>query len=479
MLVSEIASPAAVANRRHWLGLAVLLCGSFVTVLDAMIVQIAIPSIARDLHAGGAALELLIAGYAVGYGVLLITGGRLGDIHGRKRMFLVGMTAFTIASVLCSVAPNAIALVIARIVQGITASLVLPQVLASIRVGFNGDERRRAFGIMGLVIGIAAASGQLIGGVLIGSDLWGLGWRLVFLVNLPVGIAAVAFGLSLLDESRVPSATKLDLRGVLLSALGLGCLLAVFIGLRPLGLAPAAILLVVALPILALFVAHETRFEQTGHAPLLSIRLIRVPFFVTGALLAFLVYAGMAPYYFSFAVFLQFGTGRTPLEAAYVLTPISAAFAIVSLIAPRLAHRHGRRVLQWGGLVYLAACIVLALQFFTAPGFTTLGRPSILALMPALLVIGAAQGFILTPLVNTILGMLPETHAGMAAGVIATMQQLGVAFGVAIVGIILFGLHETGGVLSPEAATAGFERALLMECAVVAATALLLRRFSR
>jgi MFS family permease len=378
------------------------------------------------------------------------------------------------ASVLCGAAPSAVALVIARIAQGITASLVLPQVLASIRVGFNGDERRRAFGIMGLVIGIAAASGQLIGGLLIGSDLWGLGWRLVFLVNLPVGIAAVAFGLGLLDESRVPGTTRLDLRGVLLSALGLGCLLAVFIGLRPLGLAPAAILLALAVPILALFVAHEARFEQTGHAPLLSIRLVRVPFFVTGALLAFLVYAGMAPYYFSFAVFLQFGTGRTPLEAATVLTPISAAFAVVSLLAPRLAHQHGRQVLQWGGVVYLAACIVLAVQFFAAAG-----QPSIAALMPALLTVGAAQGFILTPLVNAILGMLPETHAGMAAGVIATMQQLGVAFGVAIVGIILFGFHEAGGVLSPAAATAGFERAVLMECAVVAVTALLLRRFSR
>src|SRR5690242_309244 len=281
MLVSEIASPA-VADRRHWLGLAVLLCGSFVTVLDAMIVQIAIPSIARGLHAGGAALELLIAGYSMGYGVLLITGGRLGDIHGRKRIFLIGMTAFTIASVLCGVAPNAIALVVARVVQGITASLVLPQVLASIRVGFNGDERRRAFGIMGLVIGIAAASGQLVGGLLIGSDLWSLGWRLVFLVNLPVGIAAVGLGLALIDESRVPSATRLVLRGVLLSALGLGFLLAVFIGLRPLGIGAAAIFMALAVPVLALFVTHESRFEQTGHAPLLSIRLFKVPFFVTG-----------------------------------------------------------------------------------------------------------------------------------------------------------------------------------------------------
>jgi len=474
MLVSEIASPAAVPSRRHWLGLAVLLCGSFVTVLDAMIVQIAIPSIARGLHAGGAALELLIAGYAIGYGVLLITGGRLGDTYGRKRVFLIGMAAFTVASVLCGVAPNAIALVAARVVQGITASLVLPQVLASIRVGFNGDERRRAFGIMGLVIGIAAASGQLIGGLLIGSDLWGLGWRLVFLVNLPIGIAAVALGLALLDESRVPSATRLDLHGVLLSALGLGFLLAVFIGLRPLGIGAAAIFTALAVPVLALFVTHESRFEQTGHAPLLSIRLFKVPFFVTGALLAFLVYAGMAPYYFSFAVFLQFGTGRTPLEAAYVLTPISAIFAVVSLVAPRLTHVHGRKVLQWGGWFYLAACIVLAAQLFTGAE-----RPSVLALMPTLLAIGAAQGFILTPLITAILGMLPETHAGMAAGVLATMQQLGVAFGVAIVGIILFGLHEAGGVLSPEAATIGFARAVLMECTVVSATALLLRRFSR
>jgi MFS family permease len=476
MLVSEIAStPLPVsANRRRWLGLAILLCGSFVTVLDAMIVQIAIPSIARDFHASGAALELLLAGYSMGYGVLLVTGGRLGDIHGRKRVFLIGMAAFTVASVLCGVAPSATTLVAARVVQGMTASLVLPQVLASIRVGFNGDERRRAFGVMGLVIGVAAASGQLFGGLLIGSDVFGLGWRLVFLVNLPVGVAAVAFGLRWLDESRVPTATRLDLRGVLLSALGLGFLLAGFVGLRSLGIAPAVGLAALSLPILALFIAHESRFERTGHAPLLSIRLFRVPYFVTGAILCFLVYASMAPYYFSFAVFLQFGYGRAPLEAAFVLTPISAVFAVVSLLVPRLTHRYGRKVLNWGGWLYLASCIGLAVQLFAMPD-----RPSIVMLMPALIAIGAAQGIILTPLLNAILGMLPETHAGMAAGVLATMQQMGIAFGVAVVGIILFGLHETGGLLSVAAATAGFGRAVLMECAVVMVTAVLLRRFSR
>jgi MFS family permease len=475
MVISEIAPtlPRA-AGRRHWLGLAVLLCGSFVTVLDAMIVQIAIPSIARDLHAGGAALELLLAGYSMGYGVLLVTGGRLGDIHGRKRMFLIGMTAFTAASVLCGVAPSSVSLVAARVLQGMTASLVLPQVLASIRVGFNGDERRRAFGVMGLVIGIAAASGQLVGGFLIGSDLWGLGWRLVFLVNLPIGIAAVVLGLKLLDESRVPTATRLDLRGVLLSTLGLACLLAAFIGVRPLGIAPAVIVGALSLPVLALFIRHESGFERAGHAPLLSIRLLRVPYFITGAVLCLLVYASMAPYYFSFSVFLQFGTGRTPMEAALVLTPISVVFAIVSLLVPRLTHRYGRKVLHWGGLFYLAASVTLAIQLYAMRG-----QPPVIVLMPALLAVGAAQGIILTPLLNAILGMLPETHAGMAAGVLATMQQLGIAFGVAAVGIILFGLHETGGVLSAASATAGFARAVLMECAVVALTALLLRRFAR
>jgi MFS family permease len=182
----------------------------------------------------------------------------------------------------------------------------------------------------------------------------------------------------------------------------------------------------------------------------------------------------MAPYYFSFAVFLQFGYGRTPLEAAFVLTPISAVFAVVSLLVPRLTQRHGRKVLNWGGMFYLAACVGLAVQLLAMPD-----RPSIVTLMPALIAIGAAQGIILTPLLNAILGMLPETHAGMASGVLATMQQMGIAFGVAVVGIILFGLHETGGVLSVAAATVGFQRAVLMECGVVVVTALLLRRFAR
>jgi EmrB/QacA subfamily drug resistance transporter len=475
MVDTAVSVPLSVsAARRRWLGLAVLLCGSFETVLDATIVQIAIPSIAGDLHAGAAALELLIAGYSLGYGVLLITGGRLGDMHGRKRIYLIGMAAFTLASALCGLAPDATTLVGARVLQGMTASLVLPQVLASIRIGFDGEERRRAFGVMGLVIGVAAASGQLVGGALIGGDVLGLGWRLVFLVNLPIGIVAVVTGLCVLDESRAAGAVRLDPAGVGLSTLGLACLLGALIGLHALGGVASLGLAAIALPVLALFAWHENRFEQKGHMPLLSIRLFRLPAFVIGILLVLVFYVTMNSFYMSLAVLLQFGYGNTALQAALIFTPISVVFAAASLLAPRLTRRHGIAVLRWGAMLNVLGygALLLLMQFAA-------DRPAILALMPALLVAGIGQGLILTPLLNVILGMLPETHAGMAAGAISTMQQLGGAFGVALMGLALFGSGETHGVMAAAAVLAGFGRAMVLQCAATLVTYALLRRFSR
>ncbi|HEY4164881.1 MAG TPA: MFS transporter, partial [Dongiaceae bacterium] len=345
---------------------------------------------------------------------------------------------------------------------------------ASIRIGFDGEERRRAFGIMGLVIGVAAASGQLIGGALIGGDVLGLGWRLVFLVNLPIGIAAILLGLKFLEESRAVAAARLDPIGVVLSTLGLACLLGALIGLRNLGGGDALGLAAVAVLVLGLFVWHESRFEQNGQMPLLSIRLFRVPYFVTGILLVLVFYVTMNSFYMSLAVLLQFGYGKTPLEAALIFTPISVAFATASLLAPKLTRRHGTAVLRWGGILNVLGYGALLLLMYDAAD-----HPAILALMPALLVAGIAQGLILTPLLNVILGMLPETHAGMAAGAISTMQQLGGAFGVALMGLALFGPSEGVGAVTAAAVLTGFGRAMVLQCAATLVTYALLRRFSR
>jgi EmrB/QacA subfamily drug resistance transporter len=464
--------PDAAARRRR-LGLAVLLAGSFVTVLDALIVQLALPSIARDLDAGSAAIELVIAGYSLAYGVLLVTGGRLGDMFGRKRVYLIGMAAFTLASILCGLAPNATLLVAARVLQGATASLVLPQVLASIRVGYDGAERRRAFGLMGLAMGAASALGQLAGGILISGDVFGLGWRMVFLVNLPIGILAVLAGLRFLDESRAPQGARMDPLGILLSSAGLGCLLGGLVGLHHLGPVKVGLLALLSLPFFFWFARHEMRLEERGALPLLSIRLLRLPAFLVGAVTVLFFYASCNSYYVSFAVFLQFGLGLTPLQSGILFTPIAGIFALASILAPRLIGRYGTRVLRVSAVVYAIGYAGVWLE---------LGRsgaePSLWLLMPVMLAIAAVQGFIMTPLLNVVLGALPESHAGMAGGAIATMQQVGNALGIAVIGLVLFAAASGGavGALHPSEAVSGFGRAVLLEFFAAVAVYGLLRR---
>jgi MFS family permease len=462
---------AETAARRRRLGLAVLLAGSFMTVLDAMIVQLALPSIARDFQAGGAAIELIVAGYSLAYGVLLVTGGRLGDMFGRKRIYLIGMAAFTLASILCGLAPNAPMLVAARVLQGATASLVLPQVLASIRVGYDGDERRRAFGLMGLVMGAASALGQLAGGALISGDVFGLGWRLVFLVNLPIGILAVLAGMRWLDESKAPVRAKLDPFGILLSTAGLACLLGGLVGLHHLGFGPASLLALASVPIFLWFGLHEARFEERGALPLLSIRLLKLPAFIYGALAVMVFYASCSSYYVSFAVFLQFGEGLTPFHAGLLFTPIAGIFAAASILAPRLIGRYGTLVLRVSALIYAIGYAIVWL---------TLARsgPDLVILIPTMLVIAAVQGFIMTPLLNVVLGALPESHAGMAGGSIATMQQVGNALGIAVIGLVLFAAASGGAVgsLHPSEAVIGFGHAVMLEFFAAVAVYALLRR---
>ncbi|MBV9121783.1 MAG: MFS transporter, partial [Planctomycetes bacterium] len=214
-------SASLAPDPRRWLGLAVVLTAAFLGVLDFFIVNVSIPAIQEHLHAGFAQVQLMIAGYGLAYAVCLITGGRLGDIHGRKRMFVLGVAGFTLASACCGLAPNPELLVAARVFQGIAASLLFPQVLSIIQLSFPNHERHIAFGIFGMVMGAASFSGNVLGGLLVQADLFGLSWRPIFLVNLPVGLLALLGAGPLLSESRSPKARRLDLGGVAIVSLGL------------------------------------------------------------------------------------------------------------------------------------------------------------------------------------------------------------------------------------------------------------------
>jgi len=430
-------SPPCTAASGRWSALAILLLGSFVTVLDVFIVHVAIPSMARDLAASAAAIELVVAGYGTSYGVLLVTGGRLGDRFGRKRLFLIGMAAFTLASTVCGLASSAPALVAARILQGATAALLFPQVLAMIRVGFVGDERRRAFGYMGLVLGLAAIAGQFLGGLLVESNLWSLGWRVVFLVNLPVGLFAIVAGLRKLPESRASGATRLDLVGIVLATAGLVLLLAPLVAGREAGWPLWTKLSLAASPVvLGIFALHEMRLERRSQPPLLAMRLLRGGF-ATGIVLVLVYYSTINAFYLALAVLLQLGLHFTPFAAGSAFTPTAIVFSVTSLLAPRAVARFGRRALCGGALVYALGLAATAMQVLILRDAVTVA-----SLIPAMMVLGAGQGFFHTPIVNEVLGATRHEDAGMASGALATMQQIGGALGIAIVGLILWGVLD-------------------------------------
>ncbi|RIJ06198.1 MFS transporter [Achromobacter sp. K91] len=428
-------------KNRPWRALAVLLTGNFVTILDLFIVNVALPSIQSGLSASDTDLQLIVVAYALAYGLCLINGARLGDLFGRRRLFLAGMGLFTVASALCGVAVTPWQLILARALQGVGAGVLMPQVLASIRVVFEGEARRRAFGIMGAVQGVAASISQLLGGMLITLNPLDLGWRLVFLINVPIGIAALLAGRRALPEWRAPVPTRVDLRGALAGAAGLALILVPVMEGREHGwpwwsLAGP----VLALGVLAYFVRYEKALARRGGVPVLDMGLFANRPFVAGIGAVFFFFSAISSFFFALTLLLQFGLGFAPLAAGAVFTPSALAFFGASLAGPKLATRYGRGALLFGVLAFTAG---LALSAVTAAT-----QPQNLALLVASLVLnGAGQGLVIPLAFNAILGAVQEEQAGMASGMLSTLQVVGTSAGVAVVGGVIFTMLEAAGSL--------------------------------
>lgn len=418
-------------NGPPWLGLSVLLLAGFVTIFDLFVVNVAIPSMQAGLSASFAQIGFIVAGYELAFGALLITGGRLGDLFGRRRLFIIGMAGFTVASALCGLAPNAGFLIGARVLQGLAAALLFPQVYASIRVNFDGDDSRRAFGLLGMTLGLAAIAGQVLGGWLVHADLFGLGWRNIFLINVPIGLFAIATA-RYIPESRAPQRPALDWTGVGLVSAGLALLLVPLIEGPGQGWpAWSFSSLGVAVVLLALFHRQQEQRRMAGGLPLVDMRLLAQRRFALGAVLVLPVYSTSSSFFLCFALLVQTGLGLDPFLAGSIFAPCSVGFVLASLAAPRLVARWGTRTIVVGALVYAVSIGLLTAQVQMAGAALV---PS--WLIPVLVVVGAGQGFIMTPLLNLVLGFVDEAQAGMASGVISTVQQVGAALGVAVVGIL-------------------------------------------
>lgn len=425
------ALPARAVSGPPWLGLSVLLLAGFVTIFDLFVVNVAIPSMQADLGASFAQIGFIVAGYELAFGVLLITGGRLGDLFGRRRLFVIGIAGFTLASALCGLAPTADFLIGARVLQGLAAALLFPQVYASIRVNFDGNDSRRAFGLLGMTLGLAAIAGQVLGGWLVHADLFGLGWRSIFLINVPLGLLAIAAARHI-PESRAPQHSALDWPGVFLVSVGLTLLLVPLIEGPGQGW-PIWSLWALAASVLFLvtFYRQQERKRQSGFLPLVDMGLMGQRRFLVGVLLVLLIYSTSSSFFLCFALLLQSGLGLDPFLAGSIFAPCSVGFVAASLAAPGLVARWGTNAIVAGALVYAISVGLLIAQVQMAGAELMPTR-----LIAVLVMVGAGQGLIMTPLLNLVLGFVEEAQAGMASGVISTVQQVGAALGVAVVGIL-------------------------------------------
>ncbi len=439
-LTAPALPPFARARASRWAALPIVLAGTFMVVLDFFIVNVALPSMQADLHAGSGSIVWVVAGYSLTAAVLLITAARLGDRFGRRRLFSLGLALFTLASAACGAAAGPTALVLARLVQGASAAMLMPNVLSIIGVTYTGADRARALGAYGLVMGLAAVGGQLIGGLLVQADIAGLGWRTCFLINVPVGVLALVLTPRFVPESRSVDGGRLDLVGVVLVTAGLTAIVLPLVEGRQHGWPAWTWASLAAAPVILLgFALQQRRLARPGGAPLLHPALLRNRAFSAGLLTQLAFWCGQGSFFLVLALYLQQGRGLDPLQAGLVFTILAVAYVVASARAPGLSARHGRRLLAVGALV-LAAGHGLLLAAVAEVGV----GGSVAALGPGLVVIGAGMGLVLVPLTTTIMSAMRPEQAGAASGALSTMQNVGGALGVAITSVIFFGALHGG-----------------------------------
>jgi EmrB/QacA subfamily drug resistance transporter len=410
-------------------------------LLDSTIVNIAIPSIQANLGASYATIQWLVAGYSLTFALLLITGGRMGDVFGYKKIFLLGVSGFTVASLLTGIAPNPMFLVIARLLQGSMAALMVPQVMSLMQVMYKPEERGAVMGMFGMLGGLAASLGPIIGGLLIKANLFGWDWRPIFLINLPVGIFAFIAGSKYLPDGKSEHPLHIDIKGTLLIVAALSLLVFPLIEGRDLGWPVwSLILLAASMPALAVFGWYERRKDLRDKSALIVPALFRIRTFISGLGLNVIVESVMIGYFLTFSLSLQVGLGYSPIKAA--LTGIATALGItVGFVGlgQKLITKIGRYTIIVGAVLFAAGLIVTSAII----SHYTLGTHP-WQLLPSLFLAGLGLSCVMVPMFSAALQDVDSTHAGSASGILNAVQQVGGAIGIAIIGVIFFGQLNHG-----------------------------------
>jgi len=438
------AEAAPYYDPRRWRALPVVLSATFMSLFDIFVVNVAAPSIQRDLSASSSTLELVVAGYSFSYASGLVTGARLGDLYGRRRMFTIGLAIFAVASLLSGVAPNSAILVVGRLAQGFGAAAMVPQVLSLLTANFRPDERPRVFSLFGVTVGLGTVAGQILGGVLLHLNLFGWGWRPIFLVNVPIGIAAIFLARRLLPESRPDVADRLDPLGVVLLTTGVGAITA------PLVLGQAEhwpmwtwVSFVAGAALVGTFLWWENRLGSRDGHPLLPLNLFEHRAFNVGLLVNLGFFSFFGSVLLTLTIFLQEGLHYSPMRAGLTFAPLGVAFALSSLRGRHLHAQYGTVIIAVGAATALIGVIGLTVVV-SAAGLSA----TALELSPALALIGVGNGLVIPLIVSGVLQSVPASETGAASGVLTTTQQFSMTLGIAGVGTLFFAREATAGVVS-------------------------------
>jgi MFS family permease len=422
------------ASRRWWV-LATVVAAQFMFGVDAFVVNVAIPTISIELHARPAEIESVIAIYLIAYATLVVTGGRLGDIFGTKTIFIAGVLGFTLTSLWCGLAQSGPELILARLAQGAAAALMVPQVLATLHLLFSDSARSRAFAVYGIVLGLAGAAGFALGAILVTLDIDGLGWRTVFFVNVPFGLAIIVAAARIMPQVPRRTGTRLDIPGAIVLFIGLLCLIGPLLFGHDLDWSPWVFAtMAMGVVIMAAFPALERSVGQCGGMPLIDLSLLSDRPFLRGLCAVFFFFFANLSFYLVITLFMQTALQIPPLQAGLVFVPLALTFVVASRQSGVRARHRGPLVLVEGCVIQIAGLLALAL--------TSVIMPTSPMLALVLMIFGYGQGLVMAPLSGVVLSTVKPSAAGSGAGLYGTVTQIGNAAGIAAIGAVFFALKQ-------------------------------------
>lgn len=466
-IVSPAISSSPETTRRWWV-LATVVAAQFMFGVDAFIVNVALPTIAVELHASAAQIEAVIAIYLIGYATLVVTGGRLGDIYGTKVTFIAGVFGFTLTSLWCGLAQSGPELIVARLAQGATAALMVPQVLATIHVLFSDESRGRAFAVYGIVLGLSGAVGFLLGGLLVSMNLAGLGWRAVFFVNVPCGLLIIAAAWRLVPSAPRRAGTMLDIPGAIILFIGLlGVIGPLLFGRDVHWAAWVWLVMAAGTAVIAGFLRFEHHVAARGGMPLIDLALLDDSAFMRGLGAVFFFFFANLSFYLVMTLFMQTTLQFTPLQSGAAMAPLALTFVAASRHSAARAKHRGTLVLIEGCAVAILGLAAIALTV------AAVATPSAGLMMLPLAVFGYGQGLVMAPLSSAVLSTVRKASAGSGSGLYGTTTQIANAAGVAVIGAAFFALH---GVVSDRLALSAALACVALSIGVSAACLRWMRR---